>query len=51
MTKYDERFKLSVVRQYLDNQRGYTALAKLHGLERGMLRRWVKRFNTYGDEA
>jgi transposase-like protein len=26
-------------------------LAKLHGLERGMLRRWVKWFNTHGDEA
>jgi transposase len=26
-------------------------LAKQHGLERGMLRRWVKWFNTYGDEA
>jgi transposase-like protein len=51
MTKYDERFKLSVVRQYLDNQGGYTALAKQHGLERGMLRRWVKWFNAYGDEA
>jgi transposase len=51
MTKYDERFKLSVVQQYLDKQGGYRTLAMQHGLAHSMVRRWIERFRTYGSEA
>jgi len=48
MTKYDEQFKLQIVRQYLDGAAGYTALGKLHGLDDSMVRRWVKGFQAHG---
>lgn len=51
MAKYDEQFKLSIVRQYLDQQGGYRSLAKQHGLDAEMVRRWVKWFEAYGTEA
>jgi len=51
MTKYDERFKLSVVQQYLDQQGGYKTLALKHGLAHSMVRRWVERFRAHGSEA
>ena len=51
MTKYDERFKLSVVQQYLDGEGGYTMLARQHGLVQSLVRRWVARFRTHGIEA
>ena len=51
MTKYDEQFKLSIVRQYLDKQGGYKTVAMAHGLSYGMVRRWVKWFEAYGNDA
>lgn len=51
MTKYDERFKLSVVQQYLDGRSGYKSLALRHGLPYSMVRRWIGRFRAYGTEA
>ena len=51
MTKYDERFKLSVVQQYMDGVGGYTALARQHGLAHSMVERWVQRFRVHGADA
>ena len=51
MAKYDEQFKLSVVQHYLDNQDGYRALAKRHGLDQAMVRRWVKWYQVHGADA
>ena len=51
MAKYDEQFKLAIVRQYLDGQGGYKTVANQHGLCHGMVRRWVKWFETYGADA
>jgi transposase len=51
MAKYDERFKLSVVQQYLAGEGGYTALAHQHGLVQSLVRRWVQRFRAHGAEA
>jgi transposase len=51
MTKYDERFKLSVVQQYLDGAGGYTSLAHQHGLVQSLVRRWVARFRAHGAAA
>jgi transposase len=51
MTKYDERFKLSVLQQYLDGEGGYVALAHQHGLAHSLVRRWVERVRAHGTEA
>jgi transposase len=51
MTKYDERFKLSVVQQYLDGKGGDTTLAHRHGLVQSLVRRWVQRYRMRGAEA
>jgi transposase len=48
MTKYDEQFKASVVRQYLEGVEGFKALAKRHSLDYGMVRRWVALFRAHG---
>jgi len=48
MTKYDEQFKLSVVQKYLDGLGGYKAIAKQHGLDHELFRRWVLRFQAHG---
>lgn len=51
MTKYDERFKLSVVQQYLDGKGGYKTLAHRHGLVQSLVRRWVQRYHIRGADA
>jgi len=51
MTKYDERFKLAVVQQYLDGGGGYTTLAHRHGLVKSLVRRWVERYRLRGADA
>jgi transposase len=51
MTKYDERFKLSVVRQYLKSTDGYKSVAKQHGLDDAMVRRWVLAFRAHGKDG
>jgi transposase len=51
MTKYDERFKLSVVQQSLDGKGSYTTLAHRHGLVQSLVRRWVQRYRMRGAEA
>jgi transposase len=50
MAKYDEQFKLAVVRNYLtDESVGYRALAKRHGLSsHAMLERWVMAYRLHG---
>ncbi len=51
MAKYDEQFKISIVREYLDTQLGHKALAKKHALAPAMVRRWIKWFEVYGEDA
>ena len=48
MTKYDERFKLAIVRQYLAGDIGYKAVAKQHGLSHSMVHRWIVWFQAHG---
>lgn len=48
MTKYDERFKLKVVRQYLSGTSGYKVIAQQHGLNDGMVKRWVDLHRLHG---
>lgn len=48
MTKYDEQFKLAVVRQYLDGDIGYKQLARQRGLAHSMVHRWISWFQAHG---
>jgi transposase len=51
MTKYDEHFKLAVVQQYLVGTAGYGLVAKLHGLDHSMVRRWVSLHRQHGEKG
>lgn len=51
MTKYDELFKSSVVAQYLNGEGGYRSIARKHGLECGMVRRWILAFRAHGADG
>jgi transposase len=48
MAKYDEHFKLSLVQQYLSGTAGYKSIAKRHGVDHEVLRRWVMTFRAHG---
>jgi transposase len=51
MTKHDERFKLKVVREYLDGATGSTALAKKYGCQHSCVRHWVKLYRVHGEDG
>jgi transposase len=51
MTKYDEQFKTALVQQYLTGADGYKSIAKRHGLDHGMFRRWVLAFRAHGGDG
>lgn len=48
MAKYDEHFKLSLVQQYLGGTSGYKSIARQHGVDHEVLRRWVLAFRAHG---
>ncbi|MGU7776413.1 IS3 family transposase [Burkholderia sp. MR1-5-21] len=48
MTKYDEQFKQQVVNAYLRGDIGFEALASRHGIDHGMLQRWVAAYRAHG---
>lgn len=48
MTKYDDRFKLKIVRQYLSGTAGYKTVGDQHGVGDSMVRSWVKLFQAHG---
>lgn len=50
MTKYNEQFKLAVVKDYLsDSSDGYLAVARRHGLtSHSMVERWVLAYRHHG---
>ena len=51
MTKYDEQFKLRMVREYLDGSAGSDTLAKRYGLLGSLLRRWVAMYRARGESG
>lgn len=51
MTKYDERLKLKLVKQYLDGVAGTRVLAQRHGVTRTVLRRWVAAYEQHGRDG
>jgi transposase len=52
MSKYSEKFKLKVVKEYLDGTLGYNLLAKKHGIPaESQVRRWVRAYKEYGERG
>ena len=48
MAKYEERFKLKVVRQYLSGVAGAGVLAGRHDLSATQVKRWISAYNQHG---
>jgi transposase len=51
MAKYDEKFKRSVVQDYLAGGGGYRGLAAKYGVTHGQIRHWVGSYRQNGDEG
>lgn len=52
MAKYSEKFKLMIVREYLEGKLGYKHLAKKHGVKsHKQIINWVKNFERFGAEG
>lgn len=48
MAKYDEGFKLKVVKHYLAGGGGFQQVSKVYGLDRATVRRWVDHYQLHG---
>ncbi|SEK15810.1 transposase [Paraburkholderia tropica] len=48
MAKYDEKFKLEVVRRYRAGGIGATALAREYGVARTLVKQWIAEFQLHG---
>lgn len=48
MAKYDEKFKLKVVREALRGASGLESISRRHSLDYSMVRRWVESFRRHG---
>lgn len=51
MLKYSVEFKLGVVQEYETGPQGLKSIAKRHGLDHGMIRRWVIWHRAHGQEG
>jgi transposase len=51
MAKYDEKFKRSVVQEYLAGGGGYKSLAAKYGVSHGQIRHWVGSYRHNGDSG
>jgi transposase len=51
MAKYDEKFKRSVVQDYLAGSGGYKRLAAKYGIDHGQIRHWVGSYRQNGDDG
>ena len=52
MSKYNARFKRSVVKDYLSGERGGgREVAHRHGVDHGTVRKWVAAWQAHGDTA
>lgn len=52
MSKYDEKFKFMVVREYQEGQLGFKLLAKKHGIKsHKQIINWVKNYEKFGPEG
>ena len=51
MAKYSFKFKIAVVKEYLDGQGGYKYLEKKYSVHHSIIQRWVANYNRYGEES
>jgi transposase len=52
MAKYNEKFKLKVVKEYLDGTLGYNLLAQKHGIPgTSQVERWVGAYKEFGESG
>lgn len=51
MSKYDEQFKLTIVRQYLSGTVGFKQIADEHGLPYSSVRMWVELYRAHGTDG
>ncbi len=51
MAKYDEKFKIALVQEYLSNGGGYKSLTAKYGIHHGQLKRWVDSYRQNGDSG
>ena len=51
MAKYDEKFKKSVVQDYLAGGGGYRGLSSKYGVTHGQIRHWVAAYRQNGDDG
>lgn len=51
MAKYSFKFKLKIVKAYLNNEGGYVYLAKKYGIsDQSVVRRCISAYKTFGEE-
>lgn len=49
MSKYSKKFKLKIVKEYLNGKTSYIALAQKYNIPRHeQIRRWIKRYQEHG---
>jgi transposase len=48
MSKFDEQFKLKVVKEYLSGTVGYKSVAQRNGLSYSLIKRWVHFYQQHG---
>lgn len=48
MAKYEEQFKLKVVREYMTGNESGRSVAERHGLGHSLVRRWVESYRVHG---
>jgi transposase len=51
MTKYDEQFKLKVVKEYLEGPAGGKTLAKRYSVAHSMIRKWAGLYRAHGQDG
>ena len=52
MTKYNDKFKLTVVKTYLEGNMGYPRLAKYFNItNEASIKQWVRAYKKFGEEG
>jgi len=51
VTKYDERFKLKMVREYVSGVDGSDTLGKRYGVPRSLIKMWTELYRVHGQDG
>src|SRR3954470_12631232 len=52
MAKYSDKFKLMIVKEYLEGFLGYSLLARKHGIPSdSTVEKWVNSYKAFGEEG